>query len=171
MGHNIGTTCFCIALSNFLCNKRRESTAYIELNATAEIQSLSRRKSDKEFVKNGITFFPKVTLSELPNIIKLNYNNYIIDFGVPNVYTYSELKRCNYRFALISYSPWKEELLSKFLLSLEENQLIVRKDIILLGNPGIKEKHSIPFFSNPFQITSECFGFFDELLDSVIENF
>lgn len=110
-----------------------------------------------------------MTITGLSDILKLNYLNFVIDFGVPNIYTYSELKRCTHRLAVVYGSPWKKQRLESFLAELEKNNIFLKEDIMLLGNLRIKENKpfsaTIPFIENPFQITSKYFGFFEELLE------
>lgn len=176
MGHNIGVTCLSLAFSNYLCSKNLKSVAYIELNSTDEIYQINPRKERTKFKFMGIDFYPNCTLIELPNIMSMKYQYFIMDFGVLNSYTSKEFNRCQARFAICDYKEWKFDQIEAFLsnetiwtTSLKDTLIIMGKNISKQSCKLFRNEHghnimSIPTIPNPFQITSELFEFFEELL-------
>lgn len=73
--------------------------------------------------------------------------------------------------------PWKRNVFDEFVNMLKDNYKNYQKQITFLGNNKTKENltqihHvykinilSLPFLSNPFQITSEDFDFFKRVLE------
>ena len=169
MEHNIGSTCLSIALANYLCNKKKASTAYVELNSTKEIQCMFGRSNSLTFSKVGIDIYPSMTLSSLSKLFNKHYDCLVIDFGVLNLYTFTEFMRCTDRLAIATDAPWKKSQLDAFLLEFKNNNINVKEDIKLLGNLSTKKvkpfHQTIPYFENPFQLTSDSFGFFEEILE------
>lgn len=177
MEHGCGTTCISLAVSNFLCSKKRKKTAYIELNTSNQILSLYGKPVEKPFTYMGIRFFPKVTLSQLTTILQKNFDYFILDMGILNANTAYEFSRCHYKFIVGSFSIWKKEkTLNKLEQSLKTTN-INREQVVILGNPMIKESLcsgrfkafskviSTPFIKNPFQIPSRDFLFYENLLE------
>ena len=177
MNRNIGTTHVAMALSNYLCNKRLSSTAYVEVNGTNEISCLRKKPTDEMFRHMNIAFYPNSTFSMFNEIRKKEYKYIILDFGVLNTYSAKEFMRCDKRYILCSCSPWKEGQFSNYLGFLEENNINVNTDITLLGNLVEKNSYpdnfkfmnhkfdSIPYIANPFLITSQYFKLFENILE------
>ena len=65
---HMGTTTCALALSNYINNKLGEKAAYIELNGTEEIASLSKKKEQNPFSYYGIAMYPAVTMRNLEKI-------------------------------------------------------------------------------------------------------
>ncbi len=176
MERSCGTTHFALALSNFLCNKENQKTAYIELNATGQILNLSSENSPQPFCFQRIDLYPQITLETLPQILKKQYAYSVLDMGVLNEHTYREFLRCDQRFIVGSICPWKANCYYSLLESLSYQSIHHQKDFILLGNLGIKkyvkqfqQKYNIciravPFLENPFQLTPSDWTFLNELL-------
>ena len=160
-----------------MSNKCRYSVAYVELNATNQIFLLNNRKSNGTFSKIGIDFFQNITLATLSDVLSHDYDFFVLDFGVLNQFTINEFKRCNLQLAICPLSPWKRNIFDEFVNMLKDNYTNYQKQITFLGNNKIKENltqihHvykinilSLPFLSNPFQITSEDFDFFKRVLE------
>lgn len=175
---NCGTTHLCIALSHFLSGKFVANTAYLEVNASNEIASLSK-KTDKTlpFTKNKITYYPKLTLSNAEKILTKHYKYFVLDFGNPNSHTFPVFTRCDIKIIIGYTQPWKQAAYEKFVHEHTFIQQKNKEDCYYIGNimgsRGSLDKLSkklgvrmipMPFFSNPFQITSEQFSFFEEIL-------
>lgn len=175
--HNCGTSCVCLAISNFLENKLRKKTAYIELNPTNQIASLSKEKKEASFRYLGIYMFPKASLSTLPHILQMHFDYFVLDFGILNPYTLKEFNRCNKKFLVMDLCLWKkrknQEKLEQFI---KENTLEL-EHVILLMNHLTKESTtlrfsklfskqiSLPYIKNPFQLTPDDFKFYEKLLE------
>lgn len=176
-GRNVGTTNLCIAICNYICNKSRHHVAYIEVNATDEIKYLNPKSNSEDFVLLGIKFFPLATLASLPAILRLDFDFFVLDFGQLNAYTLNEYRRADIQLAVCAAAPWQSMAFDEFLLFLENNYKNYWKNITFIGNAGTKENHkkihrqihkdilSLPFFPNPFLITSEAFCFFEGIVE------
>lgn len=177
MGRNMGTTSLSLSISNYLCNKHLKSVAYIELNTTNEIHLLNPKlKHMKEkFQFMGIDFFPNVTLLDISDILNLKYQYFILDFGVLNTYTAKEFNRCQARIAICDHAKWKKNLIEDFLHNKEIWNNSSWDNLILTGKMNKNQcrhfrlEHGrniipIPTIPNPFQLTSEVFDFFEQLL-------
>ena len=175
MGHNMGTTCLSLAISNYLCSKQLKSVAYIEVNSTDEIYQLNPKLKRENFKYMGIDFFPNKTISDLTGVINSKYEYFIMDFGVLNGYTAKEFNRCQTRFAICDHRDWKFDQIEAFLKNdtLWTDKLM--DNLIIMGNIStsnckkFRKEHgydilSIPTIQNPFHLTSEFFVFFEELL-------
>lgn len=175
MTRGVGTTNFSLCLANYFRNKCLESTCYVEFNSTKQICELNGGIS-KKFSYKGIDFFPDEKLHNLPNLLNLHYSYYVLDFGVCNSYNVSEFERCTDKFAVCNLSPWKIQQFNSFIKKYE-NVSINFDNLHILGNPAISQYDKalqrkihydiepVPFFPNPFQITSENFSFFNKLLE------
>ncbi len=174
--HGIGVTHISLALSNFLCNKLGKKTAYIELNATNQICSLAPGTGNTSFTYIGIHVFPCTTFTSLPEILRMEFDYFILDMGVLNTYTAKEFFKFEKQFLVCSLSKWKQkQTLAKLEQLLKENY-IQSGCLVVLSTSNIKESHipisnrlhlkigSIPFISNPFQLHPEFFTFLQKLI-------
>ena len=173
MEHGVGVTCICLSLSNFLCSKLGRKTAYIELNLTNQISSLSNGKNLKSFSYFGIDFFPQVSVTSLKEILSKNYDFYVLDMGVLNNYTATEFAKCDKQFLVCSFSKWKKTQTLEKLKQLYQQAYICQEHVILLSNleeiksnrfPSSKNRIPFPFISNPFQLEPNLFHVFDHML-------
>lgn len=124
----------------------------------------------------GITFFPEITLSTLPEILQKDFDYFVLDMGILNPYTAYEFSRCHIQYIVGDFSLWKKEKTLHHLEQLIKNSKINQEQVILLENPMIKESIRseplkvfskiipVPFISNPFQIASKDFVFYESLL-------
>lgn len=154
-----------------------KKTAYIELNATNQIRSLSSGTGSKSFSYLGFDLFPCTTLTSLPEILRMDYEYFILDMGVLNHYTAGEFFKCEKQFLVCSFSKWKKaQTMEKLERLLTNNHYTQAECLIILSINSKKEStltmsHSltfrmkpIPFIPNPFQLPSEFFAFFGKLL-------
>ena len=139
MIHNIGTTNLGLATANYLANKCFEATAYLEVNATNEIYQLNPKHTTGKFTYMGIDFFPEVTLRQLPELLQMKYSCFVLDFGVPNAYTFPEFLRCGLKFCVCSYSPWKRQQYDDFYRHYNKNNELHHTHVKVLGNYEIKD--------------------------------
>ena len=117
----------------------------------------------------GITFFTRISLSRLPEILQRNYDYFILDMGVLNPNTAYEFSRCDQQFLVGSLSIWRKEKTFEKLEQLLKTTNIYQERVVFLGNPMIKESMysgklkaffrviSVPFIKNPFRIASNDF--------------
>lgn len=136
---------------------------------------LSKSGKKEPFTQTGFHIFPQTTISALPEILRMNYDYLIFDYGVLNPNIAQEFSRCDYQYLIGDLSNWKKTI------TLEKSEQYINKKIIkpeyvtFLGNPLIKESHccrflssfyqvySVPYIKNPFRITSEDFIFYESI--------
>jgi hypothetical protein len=124
----------------------------------------------------GICFFPETTLSSLPDLLQKDFEYFVLDMGILNPYTAYEFSRCHMQYMVGDFSLWKKEQTLHSLEQLLKINKINQEQVILLENPKIKEsfpsksvkgfsqKITVPFISNPFQIASNEFVFYENML-------
>lgn len=149
-------------------------TAYIELNTSNQIYSLSSGRTKKKFTYHGITFFPCITVTSLPEILNKDFDYFILDFGVLNIYTAKVFAKCDKQFLVCSLAKWKEKQSLEKQKKLFEQTYLCQEQIIFLDNlqtkkstlfSSITHRISIPFIQNPFHIETQLFYVFHQLLE------
>lgn len=151
-------------------------TAYVELNASNQICSLAPGTGNDAFSYMGITMFPCITLTSLPELLRMDYDYFILDMGVLNTYSAREFIKCEKQFLVCSLSKWRKkrtlEKLEKLQIDFTHNRKILR----ILGCGSEKESNlslskgptfktvPIPFIPNPFHLPLELFSFFRKIL-------
>ena len=68
-------------------------TAYIELNTTDQIKSLSPKNSLDPFVYKGIHIFPSTKVTSVSDILSKDFDYFILDMGVLTKYTAVEFSK------------------------------------------------------------------------------
>lgn len=176
MEHGIGTTHFALALSNFLCNKLKKRTAYVEMNDTRQIISLVKDESLTSFSYLDIQFYPSAIQSDLPYIFNGHPMYIVMDLGILSSDNYWDFYRCDIKFIIGSFSPWKVDRFHALLESIILQKNTEQEHIMILGNPGIKEisqrfqrkyhlpSFVIPYLPNPFQLTTANCTFFQDVM-------
>lgn len=147
------------------------------MNGSREICTLSQESSsDKPFVHQRITYYPSMTLLQLPKVLSRHYRYYVLDFGRPNLHTMRAFERCDIRLVIGSVCPWKKTQFIQSVHSIFYNDKN-KEDNVYLGNfmehkrdlEPIEQQCDVhivpvPFLPNPFRITSKDFAFFEEIL-------
>lgn len=176
-GAGVGTTHLCIAIANYLCSKFYSNTAYLEMNTSHEIRTLAGRSdSGACFHHQRVVYYPDMTVSCAQKIVDRHCRYYVLDFGCPNPHTFPAFLRCDHKLVVGSASPWKTAQYQKFMEQAKRHQFR-EEDCLYMGNfTGSKKDLNllsralgiriipIPYFPNPFRVTSSYFGFFDEIL-------
>lgn len=176
-GGGVGTTHLCIAIANYLCGRFYSGTAYLEMNTSHEIRTLAGKTDNGTcFHHQRVVYYPDMTVSSAQEIVNRRFRYYVLDFGCPNPHTFPAFLRCDRMLVIGSASPWKTEQYQKFTEQVrryrfrEEECLYMgnftgtKKDLRLLSrNLGI-HMVPVPYFPNPFQVTSSYFGFLNEIL-------
>lgn len=176
MEHGIGATHFALCLSNFLCNKLKKRTAYVELNNSGQIIELGEDESLTSFSRYDIDFYPSAIKSDLPYILHSHPVFLILDLGVISTDNYWDLYNCEIKFIIGSFSPWKVNRFYSLLEALTLQQNTEQDHITILGNLGIKDyvkkfqrdfrlpSFVIPYLPNPFQLTTANCTFFEDVM-------
>lgn len=177
MEHGVGTTCISLALANYICSKLGKRTAYIELNTTNQISCLSPNRTRKKFTYMGISFFPAMTITSLPEVLNADYAYFILDMGILNTYTAKEFAKCNKQFLVCSLSKWRKPHALEKIAQFLKNNYINQEHVTVLANGTMKKSTSmispkikcrycaLPFIENPFQLATTDFAFFHHLLN------
>lgn len=172
----VGTTCVCLAFANYLCNKLGMKTAYIELNTTNQINSLSSnlsKDSTDSFVYLGIHMFPSTKVTSLNEILSRDFDYFILDMGVLTSYTATEFSKCHKQFLVCSFCEWKKRISLEKIKDLFENKFLHKEEIILLKTfhekstgPNIFSMNikAFPSLPNPFQLPMDVFSDLNKLL-------
>ncbi len=174
-------THFALALSNYISGKLGKRTAFVELAASSQILALSSgRNREKSFVYHDISFFPCTNLTSLREILELDFDYFVLDFGVLNSYSFGEFLRYENRFLVCSLSKWKRErsleTLKKFA-STNKNILecfkilslsIDKKSTLQLSRHIKLYLCPLPFLPNPFLLPANLFTFFNRTLKEII---
>ncbi len=171
-------THFCIALCNVLHGRYLSRTAYFEVNASHAIAALSTKKDPTiPFSHQGVSYYPGVMLRQLPEWLRLPHKYKILDFGVLNAYTFPEFMRCDYHVVFTNVSIWKTGQLEQFIEEIKKTNTGKDKktNIHFLCTGDLKKDRDrirraygirvipVPFLSNPFQVSSKHFGFFEQI--------
>jgi len=137
-------------------------TAYIELNTTNQIKSLSNKNSLDPFVYKGIHFFPSTKVTSVSDILSKNFDYFIFDMGVLTNYSSVEFSKCHKQFLVCDFCQWKKHILLERINDLFQISFINKKGVIILKtyekestgldliNNNVK---TFPFIKNPFQLT------------------
>lgn len=177
MEKNSGVTFISLALSNFLHSKLGKKTAYIELNTTNQIQSLSPKQNEKYFSYMGFDIFPSITVTSLWEILCLNYDYFVLDMGVLNTYTAKEFSKCEHRFLVCSLSKWKIHQTLEKVEKFCQQTYIPKEHVTVLNNLKMQKSTfalfstlpvkviSFPFIPNPFQLKPDTFHVFHQILE------
>ena len=141
-------------------------TAYIELNSTNQIHTLSHTHEKPSFLYKGVVFYPNITVTSLPEILHMDYRYFILDMGVLTTHSIPEFLRCNKSFLVCSPSKWRCSQSKDKIDTLFKNMHYQHCKVIM--NLCEKESHPsylldacehipFPFFPNPFQLEAKRF--------------
>ena len=141
-------------------------TAYIELNGTSQISSLSNKRGKPSFTYKGIVFYPNTSVTSLSEIFHMNYDVFILDMGVLNTYNINEFLRCDKPFLICSPSKWRysqtKEKIEKTFHHLSYQHCTVLVNLCEKESTSIRFLNScehlpFPYIANPFQLVTNCF--------------
>ncbi len=148
-------------------------TAYIELNATNQIRSLSNKNSSDSFVYKGIHIFPSTKVTSLSDILCKDFDSFILDMGVLTNYSAVEFSKCYKQFLVCDFCEWKTDLLLKKIKDLFQISCINKKEVTVLKTyENVSTHHdfinrnfrTFPFITNPFQLSVTVIHALDILL-------
>lgn len=168
----VGTTCVCLTFATFLHSKLGMKTAYVELNTTNQIISLSKKNSLKPFVYQGIHIYPSTKVTSLSDILNKDFDYVILDMGILSHYSAIEFSKCHKQFLVCDFCSWKRKIQLEKIEYLAQNKKIQQKGIVFLAVnkestfqilPNTKWK-MFPSITNPFQLTVTVFHALNLLL-------
>lgn len=151
-------------------------TAYIELNSTNQIHTLSHEQGKPSFLYKGIVFYPNTTVTSLPEILHEDYRYFILDMGVLTTHNISEFLRCDKSFLVCSPRKWRCSQIKEKIEHLFQYQK--QNCFTLIMN--LTEKEStftyffkdyeqlcFPYIYNPFQLEPHNFHALSSLLKNL----
>lgn len=148
-------------------------TAYIELNTTNQICSLSNGSLDS-FLYLGIHIYPSTKVTSLTTVLSMDFDYFILDMGVLTNYTAVELSKCHKQFLVCNFCQWKRNILEEKITDLFQKTNLNKKSVTLLktfDNKSIGPNlfplkvKSFPFITNPFQLPVDSFSDLNQLLE------
>lgn len=171
----MGTTHLGIALANYCRSFHHAKTALLELNDTQELKRLQDFESQSCITIYGVDYYPSVSLSQLSLFYNLDYQYFILDFGVPDQAHYQDFLRCDRKLIIGSLSPWKRYCFDYFLSVCQPTQQQVgnvvylalfgnRADVFEFSYSHHIPVRAIPFIANPFQLEKNLFSFLENLI-------
>lgn len=173
---NVGTTHLCIALSNYLHSRFFARTRYLEVNATHEIALLQTESKKKNFFRRqGVYFYPELTVRTLTDVLSKSCTYSVIDFGVLSPDMFREFLACDLHIVVCHASIWKSDSVDRFVHQLSKFNIKQKTVKITCYSGNIKDLEQIghkyrfptlptPFLKDPFHIDSEFFYFFEQLM-------
>lgn len=148
-------------------------TAYIELNTTNQIKSLSKRKSMKPFIHLGIHIYPSTKVTSLKEIFNQDFDCIILDMGVLTNYTVTEFAKCQKQFLICNCCEWKREISLEKIENLFQSTILQKEHVTILKTfentstrflfSGLHFK-AFPPITNPFQLPVTLFVDFTRIL-------
>lgn len=141
-------------------------TAYIELNSTNQIHTLSQEQGKPSFLYKGIVFYPNTTVTSLPEILREDYRYFILDMGVLTTHTIPEFLRCDKSFLVCSPRKWRYSKIKEkieFLFHYQQQNCftlimnLTEKESIFTNFFKDFEQFCFPYVSNPFHLEPHNF--------------
>ncbi|MBQ6833041.1 MAG: hypothetical protein IJO55_01315 [Lachnospiraceae bacterium] len=183
IGKSVGCTHFSIMLVNYLAGYQRETCVLLEWNQTGDLEKMElvctgKQKEKKPYRVLEVDYYKQSGTKELTDVMKLRYQNIVIDFGDIRDMSYPDFLRCDRQFLIGSFSEWREESFREFVRVHNAG----RKNWIYLAAFGSEETRRefrkrpgimvcrIPFSADAFVVTEETGKFFRKLMKSQNRN-
>ena len=148
-------------------------TAYVELNTTNQIKSLSKKTKLEHFIYSGIHMFPSTKLTSLNELLKRDFDCVILDMGVLTNYTAAEFAKCQKQFLVCNCCEWKREDSLEKIKNLFQSTILQKESVTILKTfentstwfsfSGLHLK-TFPPINNPFQLPVTLFVDFTRIL-------
>lgn len=180
--HGAGVTHSGIMLSNYLDKYKGVKTAYLEMNHEDELKFLNYayegipddQEEKKEFVIHNTTYYENVREQDFIQLINLNYQYFILDFGTDYKKDNNEFLRCDIKIVIGSLTEWKRQYLFQFIDSKRQlpgfaswRFLIVfgqKNDLRMASRELHMKLDYIEFEPDPFLLSKESVKLFQRLL-------
>ena len=151
-------------------------TAYIELNSTNQIHTLSHKHGKPSFLYKGVVFYPNATVTSLQEILHMDYRYFILDIGVLTKQNVSEFLRCDKQFLVCSPSKWRcfqlKESLESIFIHQKQNCFalilnLTKKESTFKFSFIHCKQHYFPYINNPFLLEPHNFDAISLLLKNL----
>lgn len=175
MDSGVGTTHVAIAAASYAVNEWGARTAVAELGCRPCIQAMDLcGQGGGCFEADGVDYYPQMEPTQMPQLLNGAYRYLILDLGC-NESCWAEFLRCDLKYIVASFSPWRMRQ-AEIFMDLHENDQSINFFTALLtvtGNVYEKKKfqrkyhvpvRTIPFIADPFRLEKDQLSFFQELL-------
>ena len=151
-------------------------TAYVELNPSNHICTLSSVQRKPSFLYKGVVFYPNTTVTSLPEVLHNDYRYFVLDMGVLTTHTTAEFLRCDKSFLVCSPSIWRRSFIKEKiqLLFHQQQQNCITLIMNLTENRTTftnffndYEQLYFPYISNPFHLEPHNFRVLSLLLKNL----
>jgi len=183
IGKSVGSTHFSVMLVNYLAGYQRRNTALLEWNSNGDFASMEyickgRQKKEKPYRILEVDYYKNAGAKELMDVLKIGYQNIVIDFGDIGDVPCPDFLRCDRQFLIGSFSEWREGCFREFVrkhgtgkkswdyLSVFGSEETRRE---FKRRPGVMVS-KIPFSADAFVVTEETGIFFGKLMKSQNRN-
>lgn len=167
----VGTTHLALAAASYAVGEQGISAAVVELSDKPCIGALDTKGRDF-FAIDGVGYYPGVLPERLPELLCGPYRNFMLDLGC-GADGWQELLRCDLRYVVASFSPWRIGQAKNFMNM--HNEKIHYFTALLTSTGNVYEKknfqrkyrvpvRTIPFLADPFGPVKDGRPFFQELL-------
>lgn len=171
----VGTTHLAIAAANFAAGEWGVPTAVAELSGHPCIQDMDlSRNGSGHFELEGVDYYPQMESTQMPQLLNLSYRYLILDMGC-NENSWQEFLRCDLKYVVASFCPWRMRQAEIFMDTHETDQTKKYFTALLTVTGNVYEKkrfqrkyhvpvRTIPFIADPFRLEKDQLSFFQELL-------
>ena len=172
----VGTTHLSVATATFLASELGKTVALLELGEKPVLQCLMHRSYDTFFTVDGVRYYPHARPELISELCSTDIQYLILDLGRGNGQAVSEFFRCDKRYIVSSFVPWKREGLEQFVCRyadrLSKNNVCCAV-LTLDGYDHEKRRFSrmhrlpirtIPYIADPFWLVSDQLPFFYDMI-------
>ena len=181
MESGVGTTHLAVAAANYVANEWGIRTAFVELSDRPCICHLDTDQSGEAyFSEDGVRYYPHVASDRLPMLLNGDQSYLIMDLG-SGANGWQEFLRCDLRYLVASFSPWRISRAEQFIVShmqpddraAHKHQTYITALLTVTGNVYEKKRfqqlyhvpvRTVPFMADPFRLGKDQLAFFQELL-------
>lgn len=171
----VGTTHLAVATATFLASELGRTVAVLELGETPVFECLFHKAYDTYFSIDKVRYYPHVRSEMISELCSENIQYLILDLGCGHS-NISEFFRCDKRYLVSSFVPWKREKLQQFIYQYE-NKLIKNKiSSAVLASYGYDHEkrrfermhrlpvRTMPYIADPFWLVRDQLPFFYEMM-------
>lgn len=178
-GRGTGVTHLTLMLANYLCSAQGRKTAVLEWNDHGDFDRLGILCTGEEKEKDRYRilqadYYPRAEAGRLMRCLGEGYERVLIDFGVLDEMTETELTRCRAVWILISFSEWQMEAFWELMRSRESPGRESWQFFAAFGSEESRAEWNkrrrpkierVPLSADAFTVTRELMGWMETALD------
>lgn len=124
VNRGVGVTYTSMLLASYFGEEKRIKTAYLECNDHKDLEKLQEafEWSDEEdncFSLDKITYYKQVGYKQIPEILGLDYDCFVIDFGTDYTDAIDEFIRCGSKIIVGDIAIWNRMRIVSFIKNME----------------------------------------------------